>query len=47
LVTLDTGVEDVAFLVYGFPDLICLGSFKRDRLVADRAVYFWLLALQY
>jgi len=31
--------------VYGLPDVICFGNFKRDSLVADRAVYFWLLEL--
>lgn len=45
LVALDTKLEEEAFLVYGLPDVICLGNFKRDWLVADRAVYFWLLEL--
>jgi hypothetical protein len=44
-VALDTELEEVAFLVYGLPDVICFGNFKRNSLVADRAVYFWLLEL--
>ena len=31
--------------LYGLPDFICLGSFKRDWLLADRAIYFSLAEL--
>jgi hypothetical protein len=41
----DTNLKQVAFLVYGMPDVIRFGNFKRDRLVADRAVYFRLREL--
>ena len=40
-----TKLEELAFLVYGLPEFIRLGKFKRHWLVADRAVYFWLLEL--
>lgn len=43
LLTLDTNVEKVAVLVHSLSEFICLGSFKGEWLVADRAVCFWLL----
>src|ERR1700689_2193406 len=39
---LNTKLEEITFLVCGLPDFICLGSFKCDWFVADRAVYFRL-----
>jgi hypothetical protein len=40
LLELITKLQEIAFLVDGLPDFICLGCYKRDSLLADRAFHF-------